>query len=402
MSNENGIPSLPVDSLLQRIYEYAFSKTKAPAGIIFWTVFALLGACLRDKIYIDWATKTIFPNFPLLIVAPSGWGKTGAVNACMNIFDGVLPYTIPEDSTAESFTSQFSKYSVKGNFATCVLWVVPELADIFGKKSYQEGLIARLTRLLDAPKDRKVSRKNQDDETIWGRAVFNWISCTTFIWLAENVDVSVSTGGFLPRVFTVKTEEPPRKNTNPVRDHAKEEALNKELKKAVGHLKSTPLAITPDIEAILDQNYKDHMESIGTELENFIARRDENFLRIYLVLRVFGGITEHDGLLRLSYGCCKFFENNNLTLLRDINNNKNRNKNFTTKSHDRVIKKFRNSVIRKKPEHFYAQVCRDLNLHSDELKAILTDLAEKGCIEWNKATGTHGKILVLESINDFK
>lgn len=360
----------------------------------------MLGACLKDKVYIDWATKTIFPNFPLLIVAPSGWGKTGAVNSCMSIFEGLLPYVIPEDCTAESFMRQFASISKAEDFSTQALWVVPELADIFGKKKYQEGLIARITRILDAPKNRKVARSGDDKvQVINGYAVFNWISCTTFTWLAESVEESASTGGFLPRLFVVNTSDPPRRNTNPQRDHIQEQNLHNELSGILSKIHRYPLLITKDVEAVLEKNYLEHMKAIGTDLENAIARRDENFLRIYLVLRTFGGINDLTELLRLSYGSCKYFEYNNLNIIKQLNNSKNRNNKFSQKNYDRVIGTLRKTVRAEKNELIYSKLCRSLDLHSDELRNILNDLQQKSYIEWDGKTGDSGVIHILDILN---
>lgn len=389
------VPSLPKDGLLYKIFDYVRVRSKAPDQIVFWIIMALLGASLKDKIVVKWTVKRVFPNLPLLIVAPSGYGKTGAVNACKPIFANCLPNIISEDSTAESALMQFAQSGFE-KIATCGLWVVPELADIFGKKKYQEGLIPKITRILDAPKDHEICRKSSEKLTIKGHAVLNWIACSTFQWLSEYVEESMSTGGFLPRLLSLYTESDPKFVPDPICDEQIESYLNLELVKVLKTIKHSYFQVDQNIKDLFFETHQALILGKDSDTQGFTARRDENLLRIYIVLKAFGGITETSEILRVANGCCKWFESNSISLYNRLKNNKSRNLvNSYNEIYHKCVRNFKKNINK---ELNYTKTCRNLGLKSSELQKVLKDCKEVGLIAWSGLVGEDATFMPLEEL----
>lgn len=377
------IPDLPADSWIMKAYEYARVRSRMPDECVFWTVMSYCGAAIQDRVLIDWAGKPIYPNLPLLIVAPSGYGKTSTMHLVQRLFGRELPYKIPEDSTAESAAKVMAKYGGTYFRNSVAYWTIPEMADVFGKKDYQQGLIARVTRILDNPRDREVSRSTKDEVIrIPGVAVLNWMAGTTFEWLSQHVEEAVSTGGFLPRLMVLNTEEKPKFVPDPQRDEGQEIELGQELGSILKAITlRDPIALklsdVPEWESIARDTYDDLIAADGTGKQPFIARRDENIIRIYLIFHTF--TTNYDSL-RQSILSSKWFENQAVRLAEDLVLRQN-------PVYERVL----GYVVRHPEGVSFGAICRGVRgIRSSVAKAILHDLRDSGIIEWDGRVGGLG------------
>jgi hypothetical protein len=352
-----------------------------PDWTAFWLLMAYCGAALQDTIYIRWATKYIYPNFPILLVMPSGRGKTGGMNVIRPIFDRCLPYQIPEDSTAESAIRMLGNNARSRYGNSVAIWEVPELADVFGRKDYQQGMIARVTRLLDAPKDKEISRVTGAVQIrIQGYAVMNWLAGTTFEWLQEHVEDAVASGGFLPRLITLYTEEPPKWVPNPVRDEKLEAELNAELYSllsAIGNREASIVELGDEWNTV-SKRWHDELVSAEDSLEaTFIARRQENLLRIYLITQA---LTKSYENLVMAETCSKWLEQQSVRLAEDLLLR-------TNPLMKRVLRK-----VEKHPGGIsFSDMCRRIKgMNAKTLSPILTDLRQQGLVQWNMERGEKG------------
>ena len=393
----NGIPELPKDSFISEVFEYARKKLHTPDKIIFWSLMALCGASIRDRIYFDFAGKMIFSNLPLLIIAPSGVGKTSSITLLERIFHGELPYKIPENCTSESFFKNFAMKGTKSETSTSCLWVLPEMADVFGKKDYQSGIAPKITRLLDNPINSTVSRMKDDDLIIENIALLNWICGSTYRWLIDYCEIGTSTGGFLPRLAIVHCEDDPRFTQRPTSDKNYEYYLHDKLKKALLAMPLGSLEFTDEIEAVRYSFHEDLLKCKDDDTRNFIARQWETFAKIYMVFTVFlKNFHSSSAIVTLSKKCSKLLLDNSLSLYRTI---KMRN---IIPTSPKVLKSL-NSKLRKNigtPLN-YVETMRSTRMKTAELFNILSFYHEHGVVSWDKNKGLHSWYKPLRDADGF-
>jgi len=338
----------------------------------------MCGAALQDALSVDWSVKPIYPNLPLMIVGPSGIGKTGAMRAAMPLFEGCLPHRIAEDCTAEAATADFAERGRTRIGNTCALWSVPELADVFGQKDYQQGSVARLTRLFDNPRDRETHRRTSSPIRIQGDSVLSWIAGTTIDWLREHVDEAVSAGGFLPRLFVVYLQSPPKFIPNPQHDYEIIKKLNTEILQLTRDVLFSPhkIPVGDEWDAISRQAYDDYISRFGTDGATFAARRDENVLRIWLILNKFGQMRANAVKMRVAETCAKWIENQVLTLSSDLR----------VREFGWGVSRLR-AYLEDKKCVSYTTLSKNLGIPSHDLKSYLKELWELGEIKWDGRPG---------------
>lgn len=379
------VPELPEDSWLYRAYDYARQRSQLPDSTVFWTLMSYCGAALQDSMMVDWTVKPIFANLPLLIVAPSGRGKTGAINVIEPLFDRFLPTRLAEDSTAEAMTKDLALSNKTPYGNTAGLWVVPELADVFGNKDYQQGSIARLTRLFDAPKDRRVSRAGQQMKLeIGGHCVLTWVAGTTVEWLEKHVDDAVSAGGFLPRLIVHYSDEGAKFVPDPQRDERLILELNSELNRIIPnrYIGQQRIKLADwGWNEVYRRIYDERKEVEGTFEESFVARRAENLLRIWLILSTFARSASFSTDFALAEVAAKSLERQAIRLTTRLNS-----AGFAQHA-EKVL-----AYVRAHGGITYARLCQNLHCTSRDLKFALLDLRERGDLEWNGSTGLTGLI----------
>lgn len=387
---KNGIPQLPKECWLQQAFEYVDSKSHAPSMIIFWSIFAFAGASLKDRIWFDFAGKSIFPNFPLLIIAGSGIGKTSSLDIIERLFFEELPYRVPENVTSEALFKNFAQKGTQSLKTTSALWITPEMGATFGKKDYQSGIVASITRALDNPKNMTVSRMTGEDITIKNIALLNWICASTFVWLLEYCKEGTSSGGFLPRLETIHCQDDPKFTPFPSMDADVELELNQKLKIVLNEAELGKKKWTDEIEKVRYEYHNDLIACKDENVRNYIARQSESFARIYLILSVFlRKFRSSSEIVSVAKNCCKWLLNNKLSLYRSIIF---RNILPSSKKQlESINRKFRKNL--NMPLN-YVHILRDIKgLKTDVLEPLLKFYHEHGVVGWNGKKGNDGVVI---------
>lgn len=393
-----GIPELPKDSILSEIFEYTRKKSHAPDQVIFWSIFSFCGAAINDKIYFNFAGKNIFPNFPLLIIAGSGIGKSSSINIIEKIFRDSLPYIIPENVTSEALFKNMAEKGTVNQRTTSAFWIVSEMADTFGNKDYQKGIVPKITRLLDNPRNMTVSRAgNKDDIVIVNTALLHCIFASTFPWFIGYGEEGTVTGGFMPRLNVIKCEDDPRFTPFPIQDREHEIYLRDKLKKELLEIKQGIQELTPELEEIRFEFHKDLLDTDDEVKRNYIARQFESFARIYMILTIFlRKFHTPTEVILLAKNCSKWLLNNNLSLYRSI---KMRNILKTTdKKRISIDKKLRNSIGITVTYNDIQKTCR---VKTDQLEPLLKFYQEHSLITWTGQKGVNGKITAISDPAEF-
>lgn len=396
--SSNGIPELPKESWMYQAFKYVSEKSHAPDQIIFWTLFAFCGASIKDRIWFDFAGKTIFPNIPILLIAGSGIGKTSSIDIIERLFFEELPYKIPENVTSESMFKNFAEKGTKSYMTTSALWMTPEMGATFGKKDYQSGIVTSLTRVLDNPRNMTVSRMSGDDLTIKNLALLNWICASTFPWLLEYCKEGTSAGGFLPRLETIHCQDDPKFTPNPQSDADYEFELNGKLKHLLKSVETGKRQWTEELTGIRYEYHKDLLKCKDDNIRNYIARQPESFVKIYMVFSVFlQKFCTSSEIVLLSKNCCKWLFNNKISLYRSIIM-----RNILPPS-DKTLKSINRKLSRNISNKLnYVDILKTVKgLKTDTLAPLLRFYADHGVIHWDGKKGVGGILTPILNADSF-
>lgn len=208
-----GLPDcLPKDSWF-REWVALWPTAESPLSYILFSGMAVLGACLARKVWLDMDIHQVRPMLNLLLIGPSGIGKSTSVR----ISKKLLNY-IPEDQRPQFFEGGSTKEKLHRDLVhqPKAILFAPELAAFFSREKYKESLIPYVTQLLDYEeitelrtiKDNIIQVK-QPSVTIMGGSTVDWLQ-------GQLPDSAVS-GGFLARFLIMFEEEKGRKIANPHR-----------------------------------------------------------------------------------------------------------------------------------------------------------------------------------------
>ena len=201
---------LPKEGFIKDYIEYT-SEHEAPTLFHLWVCVSFLGALLKRHIYYDNLYYKIFPNFFIILVAPSGiCKKTTAINIGINLLreTHINCHILSEKITPEAlFASMKPKLlymddvegrPVKIEGGSIAYVVAPELSVFLGRQIYNEGMIAMLTSLMDCLDESSYITRGKG-KMILRDIFFSLIGASTPDWLANNIPSSAFEGGFVSR-----------------------------------------------------------------------------------------------------------------------------------------------------------------------------------------------------------
>jgi hypothetical protein len=187
---------------------------------------AMLGACLGRRIYFDLDVHRVFPLLNLLLIGPSGIGKSTALR---DIALKNLVYRIPEEDRPRIITGKTTKEALHQDLSACPRSIIlaSELANMFSKEKYNEGMVPYMTDLLDLNPTR--IRTKSGGESIIAKPECAVMGGSTRAWLQEMLPNNAGEGGFLPRFLIVKEDYKFQRIADPRRhmtDKQRTELLN--------------------------------------------------------------------------------------------------------------------------------------------------------------------------------
>lgn len=216
---------------------------ESPKSWILFSAIAMLGASVGRKIWFSQDVHKIYPLMSLLLIGPSGVGKSTSLRD-MALENLVRP--LPEELKPQIITGKSTKEALHDDLMANPHSIIlaSELANFFSREKYMEGLIPYITDLLDlAPTS--VRTKSGSLKTIDEPAV-SIMGGSTKEWLQEQLPSTASAGGFLPRFFIVKEDHKFQRVANP------EGALTRNQKLALEEKRVKTFA---KFRAIVDSHY---------------------------------------------------------------------------------------------------------------------------------------------------
>ena len=174
-----------------------------PKSFILFSGMACLGAALGRKIHFALDVHKVHPLLNLLLIGPSGIGKSTAMRDIA--VEHLIPM-IPEEIRPNLLTGKSTKEAIHQDLVVCPKSIIlaSELANLFSKEKYNEGMIPYFTDLLDLKPTRV--RTKSGGNMIIQRPECCVMGGSTKQWLQDMLPNTAGEGGFLPRFLIVKEE----------------------------------------------------------------------------------------------------------------------------------------------------------------------------------------------------
>lgn len=214
---------IPEDSFFRR-YLDCWPVSESPSSFLTLAGMATLGAVLGRSVWLEMDTRKIYPMLNIVLVGPSGLGKTEAIMYAQ----GLLVERIPLSERPMMVEGEATRQKLHDDLAgkPHAIVIAEEMASFFNKQKYMEPMVPYVTELLNY-KARVERRTKQGDVITVENPAVTFMCGTTPDWLQKMLPDSAIGGGFLPR-FLMAYEEHKRKFV-PIPELVLDEQQKKEL-----------------------------------------------------------------------------------------------------------------------------------------------------------------------------
>lgn len=203
---------LPKDSWF-RDWMDIWPTAESPKSFLLFSGMAMLGGCLGRRVWLDQDIHQVRPMLNLLLIGPSGIGKSSAVKIAKKL----LPH-VPEQHRAQFIEGGATKEKLHMDLVDQpkAILFAPELAAFFSKEKYKENLIPYVTNLLDY-EDAIEIRTRRDGLVVVDKPSVSILGASTLEWLQDQLPDSAVSGGFLARFLILNEDAKGQKVANPHR-----------------------------------------------------------------------------------------------------------------------------------------------------------------------------------------
>jgi hypothetical protein len=203
---------LPKDSWFRQWMDI-WPTSESPKSFLLFSGMAMLGACLGRRIWMDQDIHQVRPMLNLLLIGPSGIGKSSAVKVAKKL----LPF-VPEFQRPQFIEGGATKEKLHMDLVDQpkAILFAPELAAFFSKEKYKENLIPYVTQLLDYEDAVEIRTRRDGIVTVLNPAV-SILGASTLEWLQDQLPDSAVSGGFLARFLILNEDAKGQRVANPHR-----------------------------------------------------------------------------------------------------------------------------------------------------------------------------------------
>lgn len=218
---------LPKDSWF-RDWMAIWPTAESSKSFLLFSAMAMLGACLGRRVWLDQDIHQVRPMINLLLIGPSGIGKSSAVKIAKRL----LPF-VSEMERPQFFEGGSTKEKLHEDLAVQPKAIIfaSELAAFFSKEKYKENLIPYVTQLLDYEDVIELRSKSGGIVAVQNPAV-SILGASTLEWLQDQLPDSAVSGGFLARFLILNEESKGQRVANPHRLLTVTQKAKLELKRA--------------------------------------------------------------------------------------------------------------------------------------------------------------------------
>lgn len=282
---------LPQDSWFRRWMEI-WPTSESPKSFLLFSGMAMLGACLGRRVWLDQDIHQVRPMLNLLLIGPSGIGKSSAVKVAKKLLPFVPEYHRPQFIEGGATKEKLHMDLVDQPKA---ILFAPELAAFFSKEKYKENLIPYVTNLLDYEDQIEIRTRRDGIVTVLNPSV-SILGASTLEWLQDQLPDSAVSGGFLARFLILNEDSKGQRIANPHR------LLSGRAKLKLEELRTKTFAEFSDLFLVHEGNmdyedydaaetyakwYNSYQPATGY-LAPFAARAGELILRLSMLLAISG------------------------------------------------------------------------------------------------------------------
>lgn len=253
-------------------------------------VMGLLSGVLGRKVYMEYDDfRKTYSMLNVLLIGPSGIGKSTSVSMAKEL----LPF-IPQEKRPQFISGSATKEKLHADLVinSHAIVFASELATLFSKEQYKEGLIPYVTQLLDYENEVSI-RTKKDDLTIIENPEVTLLGASTREWITNMLPDTAATGGFLPRFLPVLEDRRGQRIANPRRllTPSQVDALavrREKVKNAFTRIGITEGVIDYEDEeaASVFKNWYEQQQAPTGSLAPFYARAGEMVLRMSILFAV--------------------------------------------------------------------------------------------------------------------
>lgn len=212
---DKALKCIPKDSWLHSWME-SWPLAEPPRSYVLFSGLAMLGACLGRKVWFDLDVHRTYPILNLLLIGPSGIGKSTALrDMAMNR----LVKPLPEDLRPQLITGKTTKEGLHEDLMANAHSIIlaSELSNLFSKEKYNEGQIPWFTDLMDLEPCRIRTKGGGNVNTTVEKPECAVMGGSTKTWLQDMLPQNAGEGGFLPRFLIVKEDHKAQRIADPKR-----------------------------------------------------------------------------------------------------------------------------------------------------------------------------------------
>ena len=192
--------SIPDDSWL-KLWLQSWPTVEMPWSYLLFGALSVLGAAVGRKCWFLDDYRKLWPMLNLLLIGPSGIGKSSAIELNQSLLVQLDPKDRPQFIIGSASPEKLHEDLVVQPHA---IVYASELANFFNRQRYMEGMIPYVTELLDCrPIERRTKSGNIQHIAAPETTI---IGGSTPEWLQEALPDNAIGGGFLPRFMIVKED----------------------------------------------------------------------------------------------------------------------------------------------------------------------------------------------------
>ena len=269
---------------------------ESPDTYQLFAAMSTMGAIIGRKCWFDNDIFRIYPMQNLLLIGPSGIGKSTCVMLARRMLKALREEEQPQIIASGTKEKIHSDLVVSPK----AILVASELANFFNRSQYMEGMIPYMTQLLDYEDTVELRTKGGGILRIQEPAV-TVIGASTVDWLQDQLPESAGTGGFLARFLIVAEEFKKQRVALPgvmftPTETAKLEALRNralwEFRQVMLNVPDGPIPLQSYEVADCFSNWYVNQKSETGYLAPFIERSREIVLRLGMLLSLSKGAHE--------------------------------------------------------------------------------------------------------------
>lgn len=185
-------------------YQDFTSLWEPPAVFNTWVGLSVLSAATQRRVYLDEGNAKMYPNLFVVLVAPSGVGKTTAMRVGMPFIEASGVTVSPAKITAARLLQNMQsavKADDTGVSMPYVIWA-EELPSFLGSDAYKSGMLADLTAIYDCPEEWSKETKNKGHDKL-SRPYPVMLAGTTAQGIFDVLPPGAASQGFTARLLFV-------------------------------------------------------------------------------------------------------------------------------------------------------------------------------------------------------